>query len=262
VSGGSDLPSDMALDGAIRAQERSYLDRTVQRLERFPNLSVSSALLDGPVVDALADYARCGRADLIVMTTHGRGPLSRFWLGSVADNLMRLVSQPLLLTRPQEPAPDLKTQPVLRHVWIPLDGSELAEQILGPALALGKLAQADYTLLRVVEPVILPDYHFAGNVASGVDPEMLRKLRSEAQDYLNRVADRLRDQGNQVQTRVVLNRPAADAILEEVHAHAGSVIAVATHGRGGIARLLLGSVADKVVRGATVPVLIQRPLNS
>ena len=87
------------------------------------------------------------------MTTHGRGPLTRFWLGSVADELVRRASVPLLLVRPHEGVPDLAQEPILQHLLIPLDGSELAEQVLEPAVALGTLMAADYSLLRIYGPL-------------------------------------------------------------------------------------------------------------
>jgi nucleotide-binding universal stress UspA family protein len=101
----------------------------------------------------------------VAMSTHGRGPLSRFWLGSVADALMRRLPVPLLLVRPQEGAPDLSEEPPLRRILIPLDGSALAEEVLAPALALGGLVGAEYTLLWVVRPLpfsparLWPDHH-------------------------------------------------------------------------------------------------------
>ncbi len=83
--------------------------------------------------------------------------------------------------------------------------------------------------------------------------------KAQAEAYLERVAGRLREQGLQVRTRVAVARHAAEAILEEAEAQASNLIALATHGRGGFKRLLLGSVADKLVRGASSPVLIYRP---
>jgi nucleotide-binding universal stress UspA family protein len=91
-------------------------------------------------------------------------------------------------------------------------------------------------------------------------PDLLQALESEAQAYLERMAERLRARSVRVQTRVVSNRWAAGAILEEAGAHAMHLIALTTHGRGGLARLLLGSVADKVVRGVSVPALLCRSL--
>jgi nucleotide-binding universal stress UspA family protein len=162
---------------------------------------------------------------------------------------------PILLIRPREGPANLADEASMRHFVIALDGSPLAEQILEPAIALGTLMHADFTLLFAIEPAIVPDAPLAGNVVSGVEPSVVE----EAHAYLNKVAERMRQSGQVVQTRVIVNRPPAAALLEEAHARGADLIALETHGRGGFARLLLGSVADKVVRGATGAVLLHRP---
>ena len=254
----SDLAANLDLDALVRDEERPYLDHVSGRIAQVCGLRPDVALLDGRVADVLYEQGVSAGVDLVVMATHGRGPLSRVWLGSVADELVRRLPTPLLLVRPGETAPDLAHPPAMRHVLIPLDGSALAEDILEPALELGRLMQTDYTLLRVIEPVIVPDARLGGNAVSGLDPVLLQAIQSEAQDYLERVAERLRSSSVHVQARVVTNRWAAGAILEEAGSGATQLIALATHGRRGLGRLLLGSVADKVVRGASVPVLLRR----
>jgi nucleotide-binding universal stress UspA family protein len=182
------------------------------------------------------------------MATHGRGPLSRFWLGSVADELIRRTPVLVLLVRPGEKVPGMIPEVVLGNILIPLDGSALAEQVLEPALELARLMEARCTLLRVVESCSSP-----ADRGSDGPPE-----RAPAETYLNRVAGRLREKGLRIRTRVVVARHAAEAILEEAEAQASNLIALATHGRGGFKRMLLGSVADKVLRGASTLVLVQR----
>jgi nucleotide-binding universal stress UspA family protein len=253
----SELAAYLDLDTRVREEERAYLDEVSARIGQACGLRPGTALLDGRIADVLCEQGISG-ADLVVMATHGRGPLSRFWLGSVADELVRRLRTPLLLVRPGETAPDLAHPPAVRHVLIPLDGSAQAEDILAAALELGRLMQADYTLLRVVEPVIVADARLGGNAVSGLDPALRQALQEEAQVYLERVAERLRSPSVCVQTRVVTNRWAAGAILEEAGARAMQLIALATHGRRGLGRLLLGSVADKVLRGASGPVLLRR----
>jgi nucleotide-binding universal stress UspA family protein len=108
-----------------------------------------------------------------------------------------------------------------------------------------------FALYLMLLPVIVPDVHLGGNAVSGLDPALLRALHPEAQAYLARMAARLRACSVRVQTRVITNCRVAAAILEEAGAQAMHLIALATHGRGSLARLLLGSVADKVVRGAS-----------
>ena len=114
----------------------------------------TATLLDGPVAEALYRHAGTTGIDLVIMTVVGAGPWTRLWLGSVADELVRRLPMPLLLLRPQEPTPALGIEPAFRHILIPLDGSDAAEQILEPAVALGKLMQAEYTLLRVAKPAV------------------------------------------------------------------------------------------------------------
>jgi nucleotide-binding universal stress UspA family protein len=84
------------------------------------------------------------------------------------------------------------------------------------------------------------------------------ELRARAAAYLNTVAERLRSQGHQVETTVVIQPQCAAGILEQAVSTEASLIAMATHGRSGFQRLALGSVADKVLRGTTVPLLLLR----
>jgi nucleotide-binding universal stress UspA family protein len=249
---GSEFGAEITLDATVRENEAAYLDSVVKRLtENIPE-QVSRTLVDGLIADAIHEQALAVGADLVVMTTHGRGPLSRFWLGSVADTLVRLLPMPILLVRPQEATPNLAAEVTVRRILIPLDGSELAEQILEPATALGRLTQAEYTLLRVLEPFIPPPHK--------LHESLFDHLAREAQVYLDGVAERLRGRSLRVETRVVIDQFAAASILEEARVHAADLIALATHCRGGLPRLLLGSVADKVLRGALTPVLLHRPL--
>jgi nucleotide-binding universal stress UspA family protein len=139
-------------------------------------------------------------------------------------------------------------EPALDDILIPLDGSPLSEQVLGPAVELARLMEARCLLLRVVPP------HSSRGRGAGDLSEV-----AKAEEYLEGVAARLRRQGLEVRTRAHLARHPAGAILEEAAARPGSLIALATHGRGGLTRLLLGSVAGKLVRAAAAPLLVYRP---
>jgi nucleotide-binding universal stress UspA family protein len=249
------------LDEKIREREHAYLEGVAQKLTGVSVVPVTSTLLpEGPVSDALQKQAAATEA-LVVMTTHGRGALSRFWLGSVADELVRRGPATLLLVRPREDAADPAREPALQHVLIPLDGSPHAEQVLDSALELGGLMQARYTLVRVVAPVPVVGADLPGYAAGGLDLPRLEQLQTEARAYLEAVADRLRARSLQVQTCVVVNKQPAIGILETARTQAVDLIALETHGRSGLPRLFLGSVADKVVRGATVPVLVHRSIH-
>jgi nucleotide-binding universal stress UspA family protein len=249
---------DEALHSLSREHERTYLQTIAQRLTQHPDLALSVANLEGPVVPTLLAHAAATATDLIIMTTHGRGGLSRLWLGSVADNLIHRTTVPLLVVRPQAAPPDLTSEPIFRHILIPLDGSALAEQILESAVALGTLMEADYTFLYVVQRPLLAGRPPITDLDERAHETMAR-AQHEAQRYLDSVAHQLQAQGLQVHTRVITAHHPASAILEEVRQHPTDLIALATHGRSGVARLLLSSVADKVLRGAETPVLLYRP---
>jgi len=143
---------------------------------------------------------------------------------------------------------------------VPLDGSARAEKVLGPAVALGALWDAEYVLARVVAPVPITGLDLAGYAPGGLDLAEMDRRKQEARDYLEGVAAKLRERSLQVRTAVPVHRHAAVGIHETAEAEGADLIALATRGHGGLKRLLLGSVADKVIRGADVPVFVFRPL--
>jgi nucleotide-binding universal stress UspA family protein len=250
------LAEDPKLAPRARDREWAYLDKIVRRLTAAGVNPVSAKLVEGPTVETLMGHITTTGADVVVMTTHGRGPLSRMWLGSVADSLVRRLNVPILLVHPTEDESSAESLP--RHILIPLDGSPLAEKILEPAIALGTLSGAEYTLFHTVVPVpvITPDATIAA--ASVMDLELTDKLESDSRAYLKGVGEKLRARGLKVRECVVVQSSVASAILAEAK-HAGAdTIALETHGRGGFARLLLGSVADKIIRAAHIPVLVHR----
>lgn len=241
-------------DDVRRASELAYLTELAQRQVGVTDHDVTATLLDGPIADTLIHHALAMNADLMVMTTHGRGTLSRFWLGSVADRLVRQAPMPVLLIRPTHEAAEAPRDPTFSHVLIPLDGSQLAEHIIEHARALGAFTHARYTLLQVVEPVLT----YPAMSVGVYDEQILYQMRSAAQSYLDGVAAALRVADMETETEVLIGAP-APVIIDYVERHEVDLIAMGTHGRSGMSRLLLGSVADKVVRAACAPVLLHGP---
>ena len=268
VYGEHALPYDEGLDRDLMKRARDYLDDVVTRLGAVAGIRASSVLLDGPVANAIRRHAVAVGADLLVMTTQGRGPLARFWLGSVSDELVRQADIPLLLIRPQGAAPDPSREPGLGRVLIPLDGSPLAERVLEPVLALDAARQREYTLLRVLMPMAQLNYGSTAGTYVGLRNalEQLKEFdQSElkrAHEYLDQLAAHLRARSFTVNTRVLVKDPPATAILEDASVHGADLIVLATRCRGGLKQLMLGSVADKVLRGAECAVLVYRPVDS
>ncbi len=142
------------------------------------------------------------------------------------------------------------------RILVPLDGSPVAEAVLPQAEMLAKCANAEIVLLSVItHPSV--DYYIP-------DPAMALSVHMEQQNatrkYLQRVADDLTGQGLRVRTEMC-DGPVAEAVLDYADSTQSDLIAMSTHGRSGIGRFLLGSVAEKVIRSAKVPVLLVRPAN-
>jgi len=233
-------PYDSAAEAESWQEDQLYLDGTAKWLSSMSPVSTTTAVVRAvPSLDAegILQRVHAARPDLIVMATHGRGMLGRFLLGSTADELIRRSAVSVLIIRPREPAPGLLPEPIAQNVLIGLDGSPLAEEALEPAVDLARLLEAECTLLRVVDP----------------------SEATEARAYLEGIAERLCAEGLAVEERVVVARHADEVILEEARKLPNAVIALATHGRGGVRRMLLGSIADKVIHRASCPVLVYHP---
>ncbi|MGZ8392453.1 MAG: universal stress protein [Gemmatimonadales bacterium] len=252
AASGEELVADPGLEQELRDQLTEYLRSTAEALETTHGVEVTYALLDGSPARALADHARAKRVGLIVMTAHGRSGISRFWLGSVADRLLRWVKAPVLLLRPTDGA--LQTE--FRHTLIALDGLTEGERVLEPAIELGSLCpESQFTLGQVVEPPVALITRMAMQPAK-MQPHWADLQQNCARSYLERVATRMRTRGLRVATQMVAASGIGEQILGLAHAIGADLIVVGTHGARGVERMLLGSVADKVVRGTSQPVLV------
>lgn len=249
---------DDETDTASRAQDQEYLQIIQQRLRANGQIAPSIKVLDGPIPTTLGAYAAAIDADLVVMTTHGRGGLARFWLGSVADSFVRHSHVPVLLIHPDESADSPTPQTPPRKICVALDGSPHAEQVLGPALALNADDTAEYLFVQIVDAMIIASAPFTPELLQQ-DLSLTAERQKAAQWYLEKLAAPLRAQGHRIQTRVIVDPQPALAILRAAREYKSDVIALATHGHGGVRRMLLGSVADKVLRTADRPILLYRP---
>lgn len=242
-------------DRAVVRAEREALEEAAREV-RAAGLEAETDFSEGPVAETLAARAR-ERADLVVMATHGRGAFSRFWLGSVADELARRTPVPLLFVRPGgegEGPGELAAE----HVLLPLDGSRRAERILDPARSVGRLFGARYTVLRVLVPAVRTGLTYE-ELPVDVDAETIAEQEEAASEYVEEALERLRRAGETADGRVVRGPSAAAEIHRVAEEEDVDLVAMATHGWGGLKRMLLGSVADKVLRAGDRPLLLHRP---
>jgi nucleotide-binding universal stress UspA family protein len=216
--------------------------------------AVEPSLVLGPPGEVIVREARERGADLIVMATHGRSGLGRSLYGSVADHVLRHAPAPVLLVsavcEPAWPADGPG------RILVPLDGSVLAEAALAPAAALAGIHRARLLLLRVVEPPTTAGAAYAAGYVSS-DDDAAAAL-GEAEGYLEEVACGLREGGCPADVAAAAG-PAAAAIARVARERGAGLIAMATHGRSGLGRLVLGSVATSTLHQATAPLLLVRP---
>ncbi|MEO7965004.1 MAG: universal stress protein [Gemmatimonadaceae bacterium] len=236
------------MGGAIRA--------LAQRLARDTGLGITAVTLRGLPAPSLVRHATDHAADLIVMTTHGRSGFSHAWFGSVAERVIHSASTPVLVVRAGDHAHAEVTEPLFRHVLLPIDREHSGAEAMQRALTLGTHGQTTYTLLTVVSalPVVPPPYSSAGSLAE--DPDFERR-GADASALLERIAAPARTADAATEVRVVTHERAAPAILEVAESQI-DLIVMPTHSRGSFSRALFGSVVDKVMRGATVPLLLFR----
>ncbi len=244
---------DPQLDQQLRDRELAYLSGIAKRIIDEHDFDVECAVLDGAVADALETYVAQTRTDLIVLTSHGRGGLGRVVLGNVADQLIRRLEVPILAIRPVDGA----IRPPLRRILVPLDGSALADSIMEQAKMFARVTRAELMLAMIMQPVpvLLPP--FVWPPVQLLEPPEQREHAGRL--YLDLWKQQLTEEGFAVQTRVRTARKVAKEILQLVKDEECGMLAIATHGAGGLDRIMLGSVTDQVLRHSEVPVLVLRP---
>lgn len=212
----------------------------------------ASALGEGPVAatkvmtnrfpaTAILDEVEAAPDAIVCMATHGRTGMGKALLGSVAEDLLVRTEHPVLLVGPRL---DVRSDPTTGPIVVCCDGSDTSVSIVEVATRWAH----DLELPVVVVAVTGSD----GTVVRGESPARMDAV-------LSGIADRMRTSGLEVRREILVGENAATAIEEFAASSSAAMIAMATHGRTGIARTAMGSVAMRVVRSSTCPVLVVRP---
>ncbi len=226
---------------------------------RSDGVTVSTVTPSGsPAQEIIQEAAR--EADtLIAMSGHGRSGVARWWIGSVADRVLHTTDAPLLIIRFHEGEGNSHAEGFSRVV-VPVDGSPLAEEILPHVTLITKALGLAIDLVRVV-PTWNEYLAMAAppeNYSSASFDEVSRYNTEEATQYLDRLKEDLLQQGvGSVETHCVRGDPAS-SIIDVASETPDRLVAMTTHGRSGVGRWVLGSVADRVVRNSGDPVLVVR----
>lgn len=246
---------------------RSYIQETVavtkERANRYlekptgQDVKVESAILVGNPAEEIVDYAERENIDVIVMATHGRSGIGRWALGSVADKVLRATERPVVLIRAKGARSDMLKKGVFKRALVPLDGSKESEAVIPYIEELASMLGAEVTLLQVM--AIVYHVYISGDAPAQVPytEEEMKPLKASAESYLEKVGSGLRGKGVTTKCQVRVGA-AGHEIIKLADEIGADIVAMSTHGRSGVGRLVFGSVAEKVVRTGNTPVLLVR----
>lgn len=243
------LPWEDAVRAEIEtvAEAEERLRSLASRLEEHGLRRVRWVVwFDDPVL-AIRDAAKVYHTDLIAMTTHGRGGLSRLLLGSVAAAVVHSAPVPVLVLRGELHGARWS----LRKILVPLCGEPESEGILPVVERLAGPDDFALHLVEVLEPIP------ASVITSRAEEAIFAVRKVEAERHLEKVAQELGAKGLRA-TWSVLSGPVPETITTAAREAGADLIAIATHGRSLLGQLAFGSVADEVLRAAPVPVLLLR----
>lgn len=244
-----------AIDDQLASDMRD-LEALGRKCRRAGVKPVVTAVLEGVPGPTLKDYADASGVDLIVMASHSRGEIARVLLGSVTDYLTRHTEIPVFVVKNDIRMTD-PDEAVFNRIVVPMDGSEAAEKILPQVAA---LATTPYTTVNLVQ-VLTPETYAQKKIMDPVLPWWESEF-NRADDYLEHTAAYLREHDIAVVTDVILAEDVPGAILKHAKQYRSDLLALTTSGMGGIKRLVLGSVADAIVRKSPVSVLVLHPSRS
>lgn len=235
----------------VKLEAERYLDNPKSK-----TIKVEAAILPGDPAEEIVDYAEKGGIGLIVMSTHGRSGIKRWAMGSVADKVLRATNKPLALIRAKHAHPDAPGKSILNRILVTLDGSKQGETVLPYIEELAFKLKSELILLQVVGT----DYHIysGGGQEYGVYSEQqLESTKALARDYLEGLVVGLQQKGITAKSHVTFGT-AADEIIRLADAIDADMLAMSTHGRSGVSRWALGSVAERVLRAGNTPILLVR----
>jgi nucleotide-binding universal stress UspA family protein len=237
---------------SLSREKHQYLESVINRITDKSSAFVTSRVINGRAVPASLGSASGLKADLVVLATHGRGTLGRFWSGSVAHALLQRMSVPVILVRGTEVPVAFIAQPV-DHVLLPIDGSDASENVLGPIMNLGIFPAARHSLLHVVP---LVPKHVARNYAIRTDwvPSQQRWLAGHR--YLHPLAQSLRAAGRTVHTKVVSSdEPFWQVALRCAERDKVDVIAAPYRSQSSPTRLIWPNTSEYLFRNSSRPVM-------
>lgn len=252
-----DLRYDAAMETSAFADADAALDTFAQPFRRADR-HLDTHVAVGDPADEILRHVDQVRSDCIAMATHGSGGILHWAFGSVARKVLTAATVPMLIVRPGAEPAHPERPATIRRILVPLDGSARAEQVLPLVAALAPPLGASVTLARVLHTPGSGDaFTYTPAMTQAYFDRTVREWRAATRRYLDRVGDRLAQVGIPVET--LLREGHAANTLVDLLANGGyDLVAMTTHGRAGMKRWVLGSVAERLVESSHTPVLLIR----
>lgn len=245
------LPNKDEINKQLKELAGSHMSASMRGLQSG-DLKVKQAYARGiSTAPAILLYARENDIDLIVMGTHGRRGLGHLFLGSVAEEVVRLAPCPVLTIREREAAAPVES---MKRILVPVDFSEHAEQALVYAKEMAAFYNARLQLLHIIEEFIPPTFYMTTGISTiRFSTELKIKTHEAMIELLQKT------KGPKVEADFhVIEGNAAHDIADFAKEKNSDLIVISTHGRTGLEHLLMGSVTEKIVRWAPCPVFTVR----
>lgn len=233
-----------------------YIESTTSNL-RDEKIDAAPVIIYGSAADKILSYSKQNDSDLIIMATHGRSGVTRWWIGSVADKIISQAITPVLLipSKKQKAAQAKKGDVSISKILVPLDGSDTGQAALDHVELVARETNASVHLIQVISPPGAMEISVFGNAEWD---SFFKAMQDAANDYLGSIIDGLKAKGITAKYDIVIGDP-AHQIIKSAAKDKVDLVAMSTHGRTGIARWVIGSVADRVLHGARMPMWLVRP---
>ena len=240
---------------------QSYLEKiaetakvNAEKYQKYPGgepVNVRWEILKGNPAEEIVAFANKEDESRIMMATHGQSGFTRWALGSVADKVSRVINRPITLIRAKGSRPAVHERGFFNKILAPLDGSKESEVTIPDVEELARSMEADVTLLQVVK--------LENAIVSYMGVKGIESLKASAKDYLEQLTARMQNKG--ISTKYVMIETRGD-IAEEINSYTAQnyidLVVMATHGRSGPRRWVLGSVANKVLNEGNTPIMLIR----
>lgn len=239
-----------------RAQSKAYLDEQANRLAEA-GLEVEAALLEGQAADRIVEHAHAERADLILVSSHGRSGLSRWNISSVVQKIILQARTSIMIVRAYQPARESLTDLRYRRLLMPLDCSQRAEVVLSPSVTLARAHDAQVILAHVVHtPEMTCPEPLSDDDRALVD-RITERNRHAAVEYLDQLRERL---GIEAETRIEVSDSPSVALDDLVESEGIDLVVISAHGRSARAKWPYGSVTIGLISYGSAPLIIVQDL--